>query len=358
MSLNASNQSTIGVVPASEPYSTVNDTHMGSIIAMAVYLGFLSICGGFGNLLVVIAIAISPKLRTPSYIFVANLGIADLGVNFVVIPVTIVSMFRPGWPPSDVGCRIMFYLFIIGISISLETIFLIAVNRYCLIVKPRAKFDKYCSIKPVIASLVYVWVSSIFFIILPEFGFGTFHYDDTLRQCYADFTDKASYWHVNALIFYGFFSTFILIPTLYCLTFRAVRKSRRRVQPDLNAPTGGTNNNIGNVAKVVSDKELRMTKLMVLIFMLIVICWTPFCIVHFFKKDFDVPVAIERLAVMLVYSNSSVNPYLYAWLNSNFRKAYKVILSCGKKGHNVAALNDSTHSTAASATALHLNIAS
>ena len=303
---------------------------MASVIAMAVYLGLLSCLGGFGNLLVIIAIIISPKLRTSSYAFVASLGLADFVVNVIVIPLTITSMFRPGWPTSEVGCRIMYYLLIIGISISLETVFLIALNRYCLIVKPRPKSDRYCGFMPVAASIVYVWFSSIFFIILPEFGFGTFHYDMTLRQCYADFKDKASYWHANALIFYGFFSSFFLIPILYFLTFRAVVRSRKRVNTDNEES-----------AKLISDKEIRMTKMMVLIFLLIMVCWTPFCIVHFFKKDFEVPVPLERLAVMLVYSNSSFNPYLYAWLNTNFRKAYKVILSCGKRSH-VISLNQST----------------
>ncbi|XP_072034533.1 melatonin receptor type 1B-like [Amphiura filiformis] len=310
----------------------VEDDDIVPVIAMAIYLGILSCCGGFGNLFVIIAIIISPKLRTPSYAFVANLGLADFVVNFVVIPLTVASMFRPGWPTSDVGCRVMFYLLIIGTGVSLETIFLIALNRYCMIVKTRATFDKFCGVKPVVASLIYVWFTSVFFIVLPEFGFGTFHYDMTLRQCYADFTDTASYWHVNALIFYGFFTSFLLIPILYWLTFRAVLESRRRVQSDISQSIVMS----GESSKVISDKEIRMTKLMVLIFSLIMICWTPFCIVHFFKKDYDVPVPLERLAVMLVYSNSSFNPYIYAWLNSNFRNAYKVILSCGQRKHMIS----------------------
>ena len=300
-------------------------------IAMAVYLGILSCVGGFGNLLVIIAIIISPKLRTPSYAFVANLGVADFFVNIIVIPLTLVSMFRPGWPTSDVGCRSMFYILLIGTGVSLETILLVALNRYCMIVRPKATFDKYCGVKPVVASLVYVWFTSVLFIILPEFGFGTFHYDMTLRQCYGDFGDKALYWHVNALIFYGFFTAFFLVPILYCLTFHAVLKSRRRVQVDISRAQSNVVSRARDSSKTISDKEIRMTKLMMLIFLLLIICWTPFCLVHFFKKDYNVPVPLERLAVMLVYSNSSFNPYIYAWLNSNFRRAYKVILSCGQR---------------------------
>ena len=302
------------------------------------------IVGGIGNLLVITAIIISPRLKNRSYAFTFNLSIADLGVNLIVIPLGLVSLFNYGWPPDPIACRTLFYLYTITISVSLQTLTMVALNRYMLITKSRQTFSKFCGTKPIIMTLFALWMNAILLSILPELGFGAFHYDPYLRICYVDNSDPSAWWHMNGLIIFGFVAFFSTIPILYFLTFRAVRASKLRVHAQKEQTNSTTTQNTnspedaaGGMQKrkkrktfKISKDEIRLTQITALIFVILAVCWSPLLIVHFFKRHFVVPVAVQRLAVLLVYTNSSFNPYLYALLNKNFREAYKRILSCGK----------------------------
>ncbi len=347
MSLNASTNLTM---------SHVYEPSYAGIVTSAVYMIFLSIIGGLGNILVILAILISPRLKIRSYAFTFNLSIADLGVNLIVIPLSLVSLFNDGWPPDPIACRTLFYLYTITISVSLQTLTMVALNRYLLVTKPRKTFLKFCGVKQIVLTLFILWVLAISLSILPELGFGAFHYDPYLRICYVDNSDPTAWWHMNGIIIFGFVAFFSTIPILYFLTFRAVRASKRRVHAQLeqvnsisNASNSAVNDSVQQRAPIrkrktfkISKDEIRLTQITALIFVILTVCWSPLLIVHFFKRHFDVPVGIQRLAVLLVYTNSSFNPYLYALMNNNFRQAYKKVLSCGR---SKITLTDATEAT-------------
>ena len=319
-----------------EPYKPT----YASLVTSAVYMTFLIIIGAIGNILVIIGVLMSPRLRSHSFhVFTINLSVADLGVNLVVIPLGLKSLFNYGWPHDAIACRIIFYLNIITIAASLETLALVALNRYFLITKPRQTYMKFCGMKPIAATIFAIWINVILLAILPELGFGVFHYDPYLRVCYVDNSDLSTWWYINGIVIFGVVTFFLTIPILYILTFCAVRASKLRVHPqmqpnaDANAAVHHPDGRVHQIAKnekafQISKNEIRITQIIALISVVLIECWSPLFIVHFFKKHFVVPVAIQRAALLLVYTNSSVNPYLYALLNKNFKLAYKKILSC------------------------------
>lgn len=63
------------------------------------------------------------------------------------------------------------------------------------------------------------------------------------------------------------------------------------------------------------------------------ISWLPHHVIHLWAEFGDFPLTqasfIFRItAHCLAYSNSSVNPIIYAFLSENFRKAYKQVFKC------------------------------
>lgn len=56
----------------------------------------ISIVGIFGNSAVLVVVAKSPQMRTLTNQFIANLAIADLLVNILVLPFTLVANLFPG----------------------------------------------------------------------------------------------------------------------------------------------------------------------------------------------------------------------------------------------------------------------
>ncbi|XP_038064042.1 melatonin receptor type 1A-like [Patiria miniata] len=301
------------------------ETEIPALVAMTVYLLFLAITGLAGNLLVIISVAISPRLRTTSFAFVFNLSVADLMVNVLVIPLIIKSFFDYGWPHNPLGCRLVFYILAFAVGNSLITLTAIAASRYCFVSRPRRTYNIFCGWKAVILILIYNYLSGVTFILITELAnICTIRYLPDIRFCYLD-NDLATFWYINGILFYGALTCFLLIPLLYCQTFRTVRQSKHRVWAARVAqqPTVAL---YGGRPPVVHPAEIRLTKMMLLIFILLLICWTPISVLHFFKHRFSIPKSIHRLCIMLVLTNSSINPYVYAWFNKNFLHAYKRIL--------------------------------
>lgn len=66
------------------------------------------------------------------------------------------------------------------------------------------------------------------------------------------------------------------------------------------------------------------------------ICWLPYFITIIIERayNFDTHILYEA-TFTLAMSNSGMNPLIYAWKNTNFRKAFWCLLRCRSlKGHN------------------------
>lgn len=67
------------------------------------------------------------------------------------------------------------------------------------------------------------------------------------------------------------------------------------------------------------------------------ISWLPHHVVHLWAEFGAFPLTpasflFRITAHCLAYSNSSVNPIIYAFLSENFRKAYKQVFKCRLRG--------------------------
>lgn len=77
------------------------------------------------------------------------------------------------------------------------------------------------------------------------------------------------------------------------------------------------------------DRNLRrITRLVVVVVAVFVVCWTPIHIFILVKALVSVPETTAIMAayffcVALGYTNSSLNPVLYAFLDENFKRCFK-----------------------------------
>ncbi|XP_038064040.1 melatonin receptor type 1B-like [Patiria miniata] len=326
-------------VPTIVPTVHVED-ELSSLIAMTIYLALLAIFGLVGNVLVIISVVISPQLRNTSYTFIVNLSIADLSVNVLVVPTICYSLFHYGWPRSPFWCQWISSMFFLTTGISLLMLMVIAFSRNCLVSCSRTSYNRYCGWKGVAVTISVITVgTSIVLVLIPVFtGVTVAHYDPGVHFCYLDNKDDKTFWYTSAMLIYGALTCFLLIPFLYYRTFRTLNKSKRRLWAVRHAQSQNDHNNSDNSRRnqpvlnrqqyYMHPAEVRLTKMSALIFMLMAICWIPLWTVHFCRLGTEVPYSVQRLGVLLVLTNSSINPYIYAWLNKRFLRAYKRILLC------------------------------
>lgn len=149
-----------------------------------------------------------------------------------------------------------------------------------------------------------------------------------ITECALQFPDPYVYWDtlMKVCVFVFAFVVPVLIITV-CYSLMVLRlKSVRMLS--------------GSREK---DRNLRrITRLVVVVVAVFVVCWTPIHIFILVKALVNVP---ETTAIMgayffcvaLGYTNSSLNPVLYAFLDENFKRCFKdFCLSAKLKGERVS----------------------
>lgn len=77
--------------------------------------------------------------------------------------------------------------------------------------------------------------------------------------------------------------------------------------------------------------ETKAAKTLAVIMGCFCLCWAPFFITNVVDPfiHYSVPWQLWTAWLWLGYINSGLNPFLYAFLNRAFRRAFLVILCCG-----------------------------
>ena len=141
--------------------------------------------------------------------------------------------------------------------------------------------------------------------------------------------------------------TFILgfaIPLFLILIFYAqVVYKLRTVGPKSNSAAQVN----GKKSKTHRKKShAKVTRLVLTVITVYIFCWFPYWITQLAlifanpqnEDDQTIVVAVNLLVGCLSYSNSAVNPVLYAFLSENFKKSFMKACTCANRGEANAAL--------------------
>ncbi|XP_072307122.1 delta-type opioid receptor-like [Eucyclogobius newberryi] len=281
-----------------------------SPIIPAVY-SVVFVVGLFGNCLVMYVIIRYTKMKTATNIYIFNLALADALVT-TTIPFQTTDYMLKTWPFGEVVCKVFIAIDYYNMFTSIFTLTMMSVDRYIAVCHPVKALDFRTAVKAKMIN-VCIWILSSAAGI-PAFILGGTQTNSGITECALQFPEPYVYYDtvMKVCVFVFAFVVPVLIITV-CYSLMVLRlKSVRMLS--------------GSREK---DRNLRrITRLVVVVVAVFVVCWTPIHIFILVKALVNIPesnaiMAAYFFCVALGYTNSSLNPVLYAFLDENFKRCFK-----------------------------------
>lgn len=282
------------------------------------------VLGIFGNVIVCYVVFKNKAMQTVTNLFITNLALSDILLCVLAVPFTPLYTFLGKWVFGNVICHLVPYAQGTSVYISTLTLTSIAIDRFFVIIYP---FHPRMKLSTCIVIICVIWIFSI----LVTLPYGIYmkinpaNGTDDKYFCEEEFpSDDYRKIFGGLTTMLQFIIPFFLIAFCYiCVSLRL--NSRARTKP------GSKNSRKEEADRERKKRTNRMLIAMVIIFLL---SWLPLNLINI-MNDFYNQIAHWRYYLLCFFmvhsmamSSTCYNPFLYAWLNENFRKEFKQLLPC------------------------------
>uniref|UniRef100_A0A8C9XDZ1 5-hydroxytryptamine receptor 4 n=1 Tax=Sander lucioperca TaxID=283035 RepID=A0A8C9XDZ1_SANLU len=307
-------------------------------IVLTIFLSIIIIMTVFGNLLVMVALCKDRHLRKKTNYFIVSLAFADLLVALLVMPFAAIELTTGQWRYGEIFCLVRTSLDVLLTTASILHLCCIALDRYYAICcQPLVYRHKMTPVR-VAVMLSGCWLIPTFISFLPIMqSWNAIGIEDIERRALAGGSnDTSCVFLVNrpyalicsAVAFYVPLALMVLAYQRIYVTAMTHVRQIETLQRAGSAPVTG-------VAPLITLSRMRVetkaAKTLAIIMGCFCLCWAPFFITNVVDPfiHYSVPWQLWTAWLWLGYINSGLNPFLYAFLNRAFRRAFLLILCCG-----------------------------
>ncbi|KAM4678450.1 neuropeptide Y receptor type 2-like [Discoglossus pictus] len=293
------------------------------VILIAAY-SLIILLGLIGNSLVIYMIMKYKNMRTVTNYFIANLALADLMVDSLCLPFTLVYTLMDEWKFGLVLCHLFPYAQAMSVNVSTLTLIVIALDRYwCIVYHLNSRISKNLSF--LIISIT--WLAAAIFAI-PMAIFREYRFED-LPFINLKIAVCAEKWPSNNSRDATIYSLFMLL-LQYVLPLVVICYAYVRIWFKLRS-------HISPIPRSENQQRRRnTTKMLVMMVVVFAVCWLPF---HVFQLAIDLDRALAFHEYKLLYTifhviamcSTFVNPLLYGWMNKNYRNGFLMFFGCKEK---------------------------
>ena len=299
----------------------------GLRVVKILILCLIMFCGVIGNLLVVAIIFKYKTMRSTTNKFICNMAASDLLLAIFGLPIDFASVITDSlhWHiGGDFGlalCKILPFLNDVSVAVSIQTLVLVAFDRFYAVLFPLRKkiiTSRVCSV-----AIAFTWLIAMLFY-SPIFYTAKFRRLGGKIYCVMDWgphlDDRATQREYIGTIFVLLYA----IPLVFILSLYLA------IYVELKRQTSTSRHSSCSTERLIRRREnSKVVRLFITVVLLFCLSWLPLHVYSFFKtfsgKKIK-PCAMATLQVILVYTKnlgSAGNPFVYFIFLEKYRFGLK-----------------------------------
>ncbi|XP_005747261.1 gastrin-releasing peptide receptor-like [Pundamilia nyererei] len=299
-------------------------------IGIAAIYGIIIIVGLIGNVTLMKTCLLVRSMRTVPNLFLSSLALGDLLLLVTCAPVDASRYLVDEWLFGRVGCKLIPFIQLTSVGVSVFTLTALSADRYKAIVNP-LDINKSSAALSIGLRAGMIWLLSVT-LAVPEAVFSdlhtftTSHTNETFVTCapYPHAGELHPKIHSTASFLIFYIMPLFIISVYYCFIARSL------VRSSADIPAEG---HLHFQKQIRSRKRLAKT---VLVFVgLFALCWLPSHVIYLYRSyhynqvDTSLGHFIASVcARILAFTNSCVNPFALYLMSKRFRKHFKKQLLC------------------------------
>ncbi|KAM9408679.1 gastrin-releasing peptide receptor-like [Pholidichthys leucotaenia] len=299
-------------------------------VAIASVYGVIIVLGLIGNITLIRTLCSTNSIRNVPNIFMSSLALGDVLLLLTCAPVDASRYLSEEWLFGRAGCKLIPFIQLTSVGVSVFTLTALSADRYRAIVKP-LDIQTSTTTTSIVLQAALIWVLSLI-LAIPEAVFSDLH-TFNVTSTNESFVTCAPYPHAGELHpqihSMASFLIFYVIP-LFVISLYYTFIARSLVRSTSKLPVEG---NVQPRRQVESRKRLAKT---VLVFVgLFAVCWLPSHVIylyrsyHYSQVDTSLVHFVCSVAArILAFTNSCLNPFALYMLSKTFKKQFNQQLCC------------------------------
>ncbi|XP_078512201.1 gastrin-releasing peptide receptor [Lissotriton helveticus] len=314
------------------PCSNLTDEsfYPGFLYAIPTVYGIIILIGLIGNITLIKIFCTVKSMRSIPNLFISSLALGDLLLLVTCAPVDASRYLADKWLFGRVGCKLIAFIQLTSVGVSVFTLTALSADRYKAIVRPM-DIQANNALMKICIKATLIWILSMT-LAIPEAVFSDLHpfYDKGTNKT---FISCAPYPHSDGLhprihSMTSFLIFYIIPLSIISVYYYFIAKNL--IRSAYNMPVEG---NVHVRRQIESRKRLAKT---VLVFVgLFAFCWLPNHVIYLYRSyhysEVDTSVlhfVTSICARILAFTNSCVNPFALYMLSKSFRKQFNNQLFC------------------------------
>ncbi|XP_024062513.1 galanin receptor type 2 [Terrapene carolina triunguis] len=285
-----------------------------SVLIPLVY-ALIFLLGTVGNSLVLAVLLRNGQVNNTTNLFILNLGVADLCFIVCCVPFQATIYSLEGWVFGPFLCKAVHFFIYLTMYASSFTLATVSLDRYLAIRYPLHSRELRTP-RNALTAICLIWGLSFIFS-----GPYLSYYQEFQM---ANLTVCHPIWKIpqrKIMDICTFIFSYVIPVLILSLTYmRTIRYLWTSVDP------------IEDMSESKKAKR-KVTRMIIIVAVLFCLCWLPhhliiLCVWFGYFPLNHATYVLRILSHLISYSNSCVNPIVYALVSKHFRKGFKKIFNC------------------------------